>query len=359
MRQKLFLFAIILLAVSCKKTTSVYQVHEVDCINKAEVTVKGVPVDAKLPLDIRDIAVCDSFLIVTGHDDEARLTVYSSDWKYLDRFCFIGRARNEFLNDPSMVSGQVLRDADGNALIPLVDGLESVKVMDLQQSLKASKTIISTESSYKPYKEAVVKDEFGIMTLRNDIEFVFIDNDTRHQFEWCRPMTMNRTIQIDPYYAIMNDTTVIKRVDTYNLFDEDQFKFILGDLYKHPSRNLIIFPLSLIDYILVFDLDKDKISAIHQQGSLSFDDELPRVDFSTTHFGRAVCTESFFMVLYYAGDINKPELMFFDWEGNFLQSVKLDTKVYRIAFDERSRILYGVDSENDRIISFDLSFLNL
>ena len=65
------------------------------------------------------------------------------------------------------------------------------------------------------------------------------------------------------------------------------------------------------------------------------------------------------MVLYYAGDINKPELMFFDWEGNFLQSVKLDTKVYRIAFDERSRILYGVDSENDRIISFDLSFLNL
>ena len=52
MRQKLFLFAIILLAVSCKKSTSVYQLHEVDCINKAEVTVKGVPVDAKLPLDI-------------------------------------------------------------------------------------------------------------------------------------------------------------------------------------------------------------------------------------------------------------------------------------------------------------------
>ncbi len=71
MKQNLFLIAIIFLAVSCKKATSVYDVHEVDCVNKSEVTIKGVPVDVELPLDIRDIAVCDSFLIVTGHNDEA------------------------------------------------------------------------------------------------------------------------------------------------------------------------------------------------------------------------------------------------------------------------------------------------
>ena len=114
----------------------------------------------------------------------------------------------------------------------------------------------------------------------------------------------------------------------------------------------------------MIDVDNDRISAIHQQGSLSFDDQLPRVDFTRTHFGGAVCTESYFMVLYYAGDINKgaseskdvkPELMIFDWDGNFIRSVILDTMMYRIAFDERTRILYGVDRENDHIVSFDLS----
>jgi hypothetical protein len=225
-------------------------------------------------------------------------------------------------------------------------------------------TIISSESRYKPYKEAVIEEQFGTVPARNDIKFVFIDNDIRHQFEWCRPMLMNGTVRIDPYYAVMNDTTVVRSVSTLSLFDEEQFKFVHGDLFEHPSRNLIIFPLNYIDYIFMIDVDNDRISAIHQQGSLSFDDQLPRVDFTRTHFGGAVCTESYFMVLYYAGDINKgaseskdvkPELMIFDWDGNFIRSVILDTMMYRIAFDEKTRILYGVDRENDHIVSFDLS----
>ena len=364
MKQILILLATILLVVSCKNSPSAYDVHEVDCVNKSEVTIKGVPVGVELPLDIRDIAVCDSFLVVMCHDDEARMSVYSSDWNYLGRFCFIGRAGNEFLHDPSMVSGQILRGKDGHALIPLIDGLECVRVVDLPRSLEAGRTIISNESRYKPYKEAVIEEEFGTVTARNDIKFVFIDNDIRHQFEWCRPMLMNGTVRIDPYYAVMNDTTVVRSVNTLSLFDEEQFKFIHGDLFKHPSRNLVIFPLNYIDYIFMIDVDNDRISAIHQQGSLSFDDQLPRVDFTRTHFGGAVCTESYFMVLYYAGDINKgaseskdvkPELMIFDWDGNFIRSVILDTMMYRIAFDEKTRILYGVDRENDHIVSFDLS----
>ena len=73
MKQILILLATILLAVSCKDTPSAYDVHEVDCVNKSEETIKGVPVGVELPLDIRDIAVCDSFLVVMCHDDEARI----------------------------------------------------------------------------------------------------------------------------------------------------------------------------------------------------------------------------------------------------------------------------------------------
>jgi len=364
MKKYFLLLVSVLLAVSCRESKSEFEVKEVDFVNKSDVTVKGTPIDVEFPLDIRDIALYDSYRILMCHDDDARMSVYSADWDFLGKFCFIGRARNEFVNDPSMVSGQILRGDDGHALIPLVDGLQSVKVMDLQRSLEAERTVITAESTYRPYKELVVNDEFGTMRLRTDIGFVFIDNDISHQFEWSRPITMNYTVNFDPYYAVMNDTTVIKKVETLRYFDDEQFKFISGKLFKHPSRNLVILPMESIDYILFIDLDNDKMWAVHQKGSLSLYDPLPPVNFSITHFGRdAVCTESCFMVLYFGGDPGAeeiyrenalPELLTFDWDGNLLKSVKLDTYVNRIAYDEKTQILYGVDRTNDRIVSFDL-----
>jgi hypothetical protein len=362
MKKIVLLLAIVLLAVSCRESQSEFEVKEVDFVNKSDVTVKGTPVDVEFPLDLRDIAVCDSYRILLCNDGEARMSVYSADWDFLGRFCFIGRARNEFINQPSMVSGQILR-TDGRILIPLSDGLQDVKVMDLQQSLDAGRTIMWGKTDYRPFKEMVIKEEYGTMTLRNDINFVFIDNDINHQFEWCRPMMMGG-IHVDPYFAVMNDTAVISKIDLHNYFDDEQFKFIGGKLFKHPSRNLVILPMEIIDYILFIDLDKDLMWAVHQQGSLSLFDQLPPVNFSITHFGRsAVCTESCFMILYFGGDPNAediyrenafPELLTFDWEGNFLKSVKLDTHVNRIAYDEKTQTLYGVDRYNDRIVSFDL-----
>ena len=82
------------------------------------------------------------------------------------------------------------------------------------------------------------------------------------------------------------------------------------------------------------------------------------------HFGHAASADSFFMVLYFAGDysINTPdpenplaELLFFDWDGKFLKSVKLDAPVWDIAYDKSRHILYGMDGFNEEIYSFDLT----
>ena len=70
------------------------------------------------------------------------------------------------------------------------------------------------------------------------------------------------------------------------------------------------------------------------------------------------------MVYYGAGDytINQPdplngapELLFFDWDGNFLKSVMMDMYVGDIVYDEKAQILYGIDHSNECIIGFDLS----
>ena len=82
---------------------------------------------------------------------------------------------------------------------------------------------------------------------------------------------------------------------------------------------------------------------------------------------KAAWAESFFMVTYYAGDYSlsqpdqdtaSPELLFFDYDGNFLNSVKLDTHVSRMTYDERKHILYTMDFGTETIYRYDLSELN-
>ena len=136
------------------------------------------------------------------------------------------------------------------------------------------------------------------------------------------------------------------------------------------------FPGALPDFI--FDLDNDRNYAIHQSGSLTFDDDLPEIIseqiqnpngtffFHTStidHFMKAAWAESFFMVTYCAGDyyVNQPdqdsaasELLFFDYDGNFIKSVRLDTHVSRMTYDEKNQILYTVDFNTDSFYSYDL-----
>ena len=150
-------------------------------------------------------------------------------------------------------------------------------------------------------------------------------------------------------------------------------------LYKHPARNLVIQPLVYMDYIIFLDIDNEKYFGIHQIGSPSFDDSFTAVQDVeregksvlmyegkpfTGHFNDVFCADSFFMVLYCAGDyslnvedpsLSKPELLIFDWEGNLLRSMKLANQISSIIFDRNTSTLYGLDRYKEHLYSFDLA----
>ncbi len=132
-----------LLICSCSNRHRVaVDVIETDFLNKSEVTVHGVPVEASLPLGASGIAVCDTFIIVTSGGNQARLHVYSTHWQPLGSFCNIGRARNEFLYSVGLTYGQFFKTDDGSILVPLVDGRSGgIKVLDLTESLKRQSTV--------------------------------------------------------------------------------------------------------------------------------------------------------------------------------------------------------------------------
>ena len=102
MRKFALLLVAVLFVLSCGKEKSrlLIDVREVDFVNKSDVTLKGVPLKADWPIDIRDICVCDSFLLVETGEKINLLYVYSDELELKGRFCSVGRARNEFLSKP-------------------------------------------------------------------------------------------------------------------------------------------------------------------------------------------------------------------------------------------------------------------
>ena len=306
--------------------------------------------------------------------------VYSDELELKGRFCTKGRARNEFLGSPRWYSNQILRSAQGDALIPIVDIGQGLKVMDLQKSLENQSTVISMQNDYTGLNVIEFDNNGHRARMMSAVYYLFLDNNISNRFEKFHPLYLDDIVNSELSYAVTHDTTRVKHFKLLSDFGERDADFTGGGLFKHPGRNLIIQPFTDMDYILFFDLDNDRSFAIHQFGSLSFDDELPGMNEDYTiaadgsivpneivlHFSAAACTESFFMITYFAGDYSidvpemskaAPELLFFDWDGNFLKSVKLDTRVSNISYDERRKILYGVDRENDRIVSFDLTWV--
>ena len=377
-------FAILLVAVlallSCgnRKSGLLFGVREMDFAGKAETTLQGTVIDAEWPMSITDIIVCDSFLVLNTDEKGAQVYVYSDDCELLGRFSFIGRAKNEFLRSAKIMGEQTFKDADGNTLIPLIDYNYAVRVMNLQESVKNHNTTIVAEKRFANSRiVSVFKDgDDGYGAVTAVFSSVFLDDDISHTFEDYMLSEFNGTVYVNPHYAVMHDTAKVKEIWLFDKSDRNYSEDLYGSLYKHPKRNLVIKPLLDMDYILFFDLDNDTTFAIHQSGSRSFKEGIPplvtkelgigeeMVAEMVPHFGDVAFAESFFMVLYYATDfdVKKPdggkdycELLFFDWDGNFLKSVKLDRTVTGISYDERKQILYAFIYSNESILSYNLS----
>ena len=383
-------FALLLVAalfvLSCKNNSRLLiDVREVDFVNKSDVTLKGVPLKADWPIDIRDICVCDSFLLVETGEKINLLYVYSDELELKGRFCSVGRARNEFLSKPYWSSVQILRNAQGDALLPLLDNQQGIKVVDLQKSLAAESAVIASQNGFNAEYIHEYESQIPgrIARLHTNVDYLFLDDDINYRLEYYSPLILDdNEVHRDPYYAVTRDSALIKEIRLFSKFYRSDMNYAGGEFFKHPSRNLVVQLFGGMDYIVFFDLDNDRNYAIHQSGSLTFDDELPEIvpekrenpdgsiSFYTStidHFMKAAWAESFFMVTYYAGDycLNQPdqdtaspELLFFDYDGNFLKSVKLDTHVSRMTYDERKHILYTMDFGTETIYRYDLSELN-
>lgn len=347
---KLLLSILVALSLfSCNRDSNIQvPVRDVDYVDK---TVDA-PKDSVVMeiLGANRIFVRDTFLIATTNDADGQLKVYSTNsWSLLGSFCKKGRARNEMINFDVVPEQTYYKD---DHLIVLV-----------QEQRSAFIEVDITESLNKGY--TVVKNIEEVPSLK-DGQIIFLDQDLNNRIEY-------KCLDYDPdsrglptrYYLVNNNKTKeLKFFKSAMKTAEESDKQMpyLGGIFKHPQRKLVVKMFTGMDYLLFMDFDSTDYYAVHQAGSLTFEGFYESEEAYAPHFALSTTSNDFFMLTYFNGSYSidalnsdkgfLPEILVFDWKGNYLTGMKMKQFIKSMGYDELHKILYVMDFE-DKLHAYD------
>lgn len=347
-----------LIACNKKAPNLVVQTREMDYVNKSESTLEGKLVHSNILAPER-MVVFDTLIIVLCNNPNNQMIVFSTNTlDSIGGFCSKGRARNEFTRLYSSTE-QIYYD-NGHVIMPLIDYLDVVKEIDVTESILQHNTIVRNITDIKSFVDAYT---------------VFINNDLNNRFIFERNIYSDKVDMKDltkvPVKAYLEkDGNRIKDIKIFRrLVDvSDNRGTILpfnALVKKHPYRNIIIHESINMDYLIFFDLDNDVTYAVHQIGSKTFDDLFEYYGDDGYYFVGCATSTDYLFTLYYHGDYSLkendltkrcPELLVFNWNGDFINSFKMDREIYGIGYDELHKKLYCINNSED-LIMYDLSNL--
>lgn len=346
---------VIIVALSaCTSTKSNYisiDVKDVDYQDKSSLLIEGTPIDLGI-IGVRNITVYDSLLMLETMDPDGMVKVFSTNTlKQLGNLCTRGRAGNEF-GYAFTLCGQIYRSGT-DILFPLTNNPSGeLKTVNISESLRSGVTTIANTSS-----------------IFLSGEYIMLDNDPGNRFEYHvqELMEMGGTTMPVSYSINKGGQSQELQVFPELMKSQDDFDVLPpydGTLAKHPAKNIVIQVMKHMDYILFFDFENNKQFAIHQDGTLTYDDVYPQ-DGNGNTFADIAVADDYFFVLYWNGKYSnsqdksdrKPELLMFDWKGRFLKSAKLGANVSHIEFDSTHKQLFGLNRQTESLYLFDLTTL--
>ena len=327
-----------------------FPVKEVDYLDKCGPAVSGTPVSWS-PLGSEDFVIKDSLCLVVTSDPEGMLKVISLNSNSLiGNFCTKGRAGNEFNRVVDILDQPYVKE--GDIFYPLMDNdffYSPVKVVNISESLRKKSTVIGD-------------------TFETDGRHcTLLDNDKNRQFivyEVGPEESENLGDKAPEIYALVengveNEINVFpKRMKGAD--DRLMFAPYGGAMFKHPGRNVVAQLMSGMDYIIFFDFEKNKHFAIHQKGTPSFDDEYPGLGRNQMFFTDAAVSDNYLFALYWnEGNVwepntndNRPEILVFDWKGNFLGGCRLGERITSIEYDAARDVIYGLSRSTETIYTY-------
>ena len=114
------------------------------------------------------------------------------------------------------------------------------------------------------------------------------------------------------------------------------------------------------------DFDKNHNFVVHQQGSTTHEDLYINQEPWIRTFTSCLPTEEYVFIFYRDGEYANilqedntwhPELLVFDWEGNYIKGFKMDRNSSTLAYDEKNKTLYTFTTQKEQLYAYDLSGL--
>ena len=114
------------------------------------------------------------------------------------------------------------------------------------------------------------------------------------------------------------------------------------------------------------DFDKNHNFVVHQKGSTTHEDLYINQEPWIRTFTSCLPTEEYVFIFYRDGEYANilqedntwhPELLVFDWEGNYIKGFKMDRNSISLAYDEKNKTLYTFTTQKEQLYAYDLSGL--
>ena len=358
--RNLCVVAVTFLLMCCKDMSNspiiqVKDVREVDYLNKTGEVIEGTFV--REIMGGQQIMIYDTLLFVSTSNPEGLLEIYSinNTLNKLGSFCKRGRAQNE------MTLAELVQPftKDGHQFLLIVDGFMKMCEMDVTSSLEQGSAVI-TRTKMRPFYQSG--------------KVAFINNDIDNTLDYI-PRYDNPEIEDDTKYPRVKYTLVKGDKHTelkfFNAptqvadegFVDDPY---YGGVKKHPSKNIVVNYFSYMDYLLFMDFDKNHNFVVHQQGSTTHEDLYINQEPWIRTFTSCLPTEEYVFIFYRDGEYANilqedntwhPELLVFDWEGNYIKGFKMDRNSSTLAYDEKNKTLYTFTTQKEQLYAYDLSGL--
>lgn len=356
-----FIFVWIFICISCvscmnNKNCYKYEIKEVD--------LDSVPCDViygeRLPFDLENavfIYLTDTLLIVHRDYDQYCYNVYNfSTLDSIMSFGLYGRSRNEFLSRPINLSKQ-LYNSEGGTIFPIIDN-GICKEVNITSTVSRGYTVIDDQFESIPSESGYVV-YYG-SNHRNQFAYIKGHGDDFYKGEYVLP----NIIYADERGKIRSEDVFSKYMENNNPTQLVNY-FYDGNLMMQPDGFMVAQPLNYMSYILYYDVKKHDYFAIHIKGTRTFEEGTPDCNIEQTprsFSDDAVLLSDKLIVLYY-GDYSDmitrdPDyggrLLVFDWNGNLSRTYILHSIINKLAYNQSTGILLGLNSYSGELYKYHL-----
>ncbi|WP_106831121.1 TolB-like 6-bladed beta-propeller domain-containing protein [Parabacteroides pacaensis] len=345
---------IFLLGSGCNENSSPSANYmTLDSVQYVEKFPKSITLFDKLPIKeeiigLSNFIICDSLLIAYVRDNEGFWSFYSlNDFKCLGQFLSVGNGPNEFTQPTSVINATFFKEG-GQLYAGIYDFYKGkVYKMNIGESLKNKQLSISLINDSIP------------PTLFN---FALIDSTTF----FCKKITNDQTQQIryilkdgkeytPDYLAKLNQASIHLNEDINILSTIDQLNNELNLMVEIPIGLNQINLYSLKDTWGKIICVGNKLDNIKEIQSIS------KWERKYTYAYLRVF-KKFFAALYFNEEEKQyqikrtklPVIQLFDWKGNPLIELKLNSFITSFDIDFINGYLYTFDYQTDELYKYDI-----